>query len=110
MALKIAHQGVRIACSGAHRRQGSAPHPPQKISMAPCRASISLPFPKPHIGSCLVGRHAMPSANKGLAVEQRRQHENSADSADSVWGVLSSSAKISLQAGELPRAAARQAK
>jgi hypothetical protein len=35
----------------------------KKFSMGPCRASIPLPFPPAHAGSCLVGRDAMPSAD-----------------------------------------------
>ena len=35
---------------------------PEKTRMAPCRASVPLPFPTTHAGSCLVGRPAMPSA------------------------------------------------
>jgi hypothetical protein len=41
----------------------------EKIRMAPCRASVSLPFPKAHAGSCFVGRRAVPSA--GETDEQR---------------------------------------
>ncbi|HEV3050648.1 MAG TPA: hypothetical protein VGX50_10080, partial [Longimicrobium sp.] len=35
----------------------------KKISMGPCRASISLPFPTALFGSWLVDRRAMPSAD-----------------------------------------------
>jgi hypothetical protein len=35
---------------------------PEKMRMAPCRASVPLPFPTVRAGSWLVGRRAMPSA------------------------------------------------
>jgi hypothetical protein len=47
MALKSAHQVVRTSCSPALRRYARGPHPPEKILMASCRASLRLPFPRP---------------------------------------------------------------
>jgi hypothetical protein len=59
MALKIAQQVVRTACSMLAEiicRSASLP----KNADGPLPHSTSLPFPTVHAGSCLVDRRAMP--------------------------------------------------
>src|SRR5687767_12233552 len=78
MVLGIAHQGCGRLCSSALPKGFREPHvaPSQKIRMAPCRASIPLPFPMPHAGSCLVDRRAMPPLTTDQPPRtQRKRHE-----------------------------------
>jgi hypothetical protein len=76
MVYRIAHQ---VSGPLAPVRSGEDPASRtsvlQKTRMAPCRASIPLPFPTAHAGSCLVDRRAMPSAD-AKQVQERWSRED----------------------------------
>jgi hypothetical protein len=60
---EIAHQVIVGAGSCAAPADTTGTDGPlEKTRMAPCRASIPLPFQMVRAGSCLVDRHAVPSA------------------------------------------------
>ena len=87
MVLKIAHQVVRMACFYALRRSSGGPHPSPQNADGSLPHSISSRSRHPHAGSCLAGRHAMPSADRirlrDVSAEEPAR-ENSVASVDSV--------------------------